>query len=137
MEESDEESKLRFQLELEFVQCLANPSYLQYLAQERYLQNEEFIDYLRYLKYWQKPEYAKFIIYPFALELLDLLIDHESFRSALLLPETAIFIHQKEFFHWQWHRIKHGIESESERKVAAEVDLDDKILKQQFASKQN
>jgi len=54
---------LRFQLELEFVQCLANPTYIHYLAQNRYFEDEAFIGYLKYLKYWQRPEYIKYIMW--------------------------------------------------------------------------
>jgi len=53
----------RFLLELEFVQCLANPTYIHYLAQNRYFEDEAFIGYLKYLKYWQRPEYIKYIMW--------------------------------------------------------------------------
>ncbi|KAF8097852.1 hypothetical protein N665_0280s0051 [Sinapis alba] len=53
----------RFLLEVEFVQCLANPTYIHYLAQNRYFEDEAFIGYLKYLQYWQRPEYIKFIMY--------------------------------------------------------------------------
>uniref|UniRef100_A0A8C1UZI3 Mediator of RNA polymerase II transcription subunit 31 n=1 Tax=Cyprinus carpio TaxID=7962 RepID=A0A8C1UZI3_CYPCA len=51
----------RFQLELEFVQCLANPNYLNFLAQRGYLREKPFVNYLKYLLYWKEPEYAKFL----------------------------------------------------------------------------
>ncbi|KAJ3090461.1 hypothetical protein HK102_003678 [Quaeritorhiza haematococci] len=104
-EEPPEHANLRFQIELEFVQCLANPQYLQFLAQQQYFNDEAFVNYLKYLKYWQRPEYAKFIIYPYCLELLELL-QHPSFREAVASAETALFIHHKEFYHWQWYRNK-------------------------------
>lgn len=48
---------------LQFVQCLSNPYYLQYLAAEKYLDNEEFIAYLEYLQYFQEPKYLKYLQY--------------------------------------------------------------------------
>ncbi|EGF81674.1 hypothetical protein BATDEDRAFT_6522, partial [Batrachochytrium dendrobatidis JAM81] len=94
---------LRFQLELEFVQCLANPAYLQYLAQQRHFDNPALINYLAYLKYWQKPEYAKYIQFPYALHILDLL-QHESFRKACASADTAAFLHKKQYYHWEAYR---------------------------------
>lgn len=55
-------NKHRFELELEFVQSLANPHYLQALAQQNILEDPAFILYLEYLKYWSEPEYARFIM---------------------------------------------------------------------------
>ncbi|CAG8502729.1 17576_t:CDS:2 [Dentiscutata erythropus] len=58
----DAENDKRFQIELEFVQCLANPWYLNNLAQRGFFQDPAFLNYLKYLKYWQRPEYAKFVM---------------------------------------------------------------------------
>ncbi|KAH7960987.1 hypothetical protein HPB49_025550 [Dermacentor silvarum] len=58
VKETDEQQKLRFQIELEFVQCLANPNYLNFLAQRGYLKQKTFVNYLNYLQYWKKPEYS-------------------------------------------------------------------------------
>ncbi|ODQ75154.1 hypothetical protein LIPSTDRAFT_34605, partial [Lipomyces starkeyi NRRL Y-11557] len=63
----------RFEVELEFVQALANPQYANFLAQNSYLEDERFINYLEYLEYWRKPEYAKYLIYPNCLHVLTLL----------------------------------------------------------------
>lgn len=52
----------RFQLELEFVQSLASPHYLNFLAQSLYLDDPAFIAFLEYLKYWKQPEYARFVV---------------------------------------------------------------------------
>ncbi|KAF2321348.1 hypothetical protein GH714_040418 [Hevea brasiliensis] len=57
-----DDGRQRFLLELEFIQCLANPTYIHYLAQNRYFEDEAFIAYLKYLQYWQRPEYMKFIM---------------------------------------------------------------------------
>lgn len=62
----------RFELELEFVQALASPAYLHFLATTKsetgdclLLQEPEFMDFLLYLRStWSKPEYSRFINYP-------------------------------------------------------------------------
>lgn len=82
--------KDRFIIELEFVQCLANPEYLHCesgslgkeetaarcmlrreclsdcflagLAQNKYLENAAFLEFLRYLKYWKRKEYSRYIL---------------------------------------------------------------------------
>ena len=42
--------RVRFIAELEFVQCLANPNYICFLAQHGYFKKPEFINYMEYLK---------------------------------------------------------------------------------------
>ncbi|CAG2054654.1 unnamed protein product [Timema podura] len=56
--ETEDQQRLRFQVELEFVQCLANPNYLNFLAQRGYFKDQAFINYLKYLLYWKEPDYA-------------------------------------------------------------------------------
>ncbi|THU44844.1 hypothetical protein C4D60_Mb02t11640 [Musa balbisiana] len=80
-----DDGRQRFLLELEFVQCLSNPTYIHYLAQNRYFEDEAFIGYLKYLKYWQRPEYIKFIMYPHCLFFLELL-QNANFRNAMAHP---------------------------------------------------
>ncbi|KAF1919143.1 mediator of RNA polymerase II transcription subunit 31 [Ampelomyces quisqualis] len=76
----------RFELELEFVQCLANPVYLNYLATQKYLDKPEFVAYLSYLQYFRQPEYIQFLHHPGptlrALELLQ----QERFRQDMMTP---------------------------------------------------
>ncbi|KAL3789995.1 hypothetical protein ACHAWO_002049 [Cyclotella atomus] len=64
----------RFDLELEFIQSLASPAYLHYLATTGILYQSSFLDFLRYLRYWKQPEYAKYLVYPNCLYFLDLLV---------------------------------------------------------------
>lgn len=54
-------NKERFELELEFVQSLANPYYLHSLAQQNILDQPAFVNYLEYLQYWREKDYARFI----------------------------------------------------------------------------
>lgn len=55
-------NRARFELELEFVQALANPFYLHSLAQQNILSQPTFINFLQYLLYWKDKEYARFIL---------------------------------------------------------------------------
>ncbi|KAK3706100.1 Mediator of RNA polymerase II transcription subunit 31 [Vermiconidia calcicola] len=79
----------RFEIELEFVQSLSNPYYLQHLASQKYLENEEFVAYLAYLQYFQDPKYLKYLQYPGptlrALEMLQ----EERFRKEILIPAVV------------------------------------------------
>ncbi|KAI3938324.1 hypothetical protein MKW98_015223 [Papaver atlanticum] len=98
-----DDGRQRFLLELEFVQCLANPTYIHYLAQNRYFEDEAFIGYLKYLKYWQQPEYLKFIMYPHCLYFLELL-QNANFRNAMAHPGNKELAHRQQFFFWKNYR---------------------------------
>ncbi|KJX98345.1 mediator of rna polymerase ii transcription subunit 31 like protein [Zymoseptoria brevis] len=79
----------RFDLELEFVQMLSNPLYLQHLATQKLLDKPEFIAYLNYLQYFREPKYLRYLQYPGptirALELLQ----EERFRKDIIIPEVV------------------------------------------------
>ncbi|KAJ3121816.1 hypothetical protein HK100_012226, partial [Physocladia obscura] len=110
----------RLILELEFVQCLANPKYLQFLAQHQYFNDPAFLNYLKYLLYWKQPEYAQLVIYPYCLEILEYL-QHESFRKAVALESTVQLIHQKEYFHWQhWRNHERRVIFQQQKEAALE-----------------
>eukprot|EP00118_Oscarella_pearsei_P028336 m.1910 g.1910 ORF g.1910 m.1910 type:complete len:159 (+) comp8039_c0_seq1:19-495(+) len=100
-----EEGKERFEVELEFVQCLANPFYLNFLAQHGYFKEKAFVNYLKYLQYWKQPEYAKYIRYPHCLHFLDLL-QHEAFRKELVNMGCAKFIDDQILLQWQYNAHK-------------------------------
>ncbi|KAK3940589.1 SOH1-domain-containing protein [Diplogelasinospora grovesii] len=79
----------RFELELEFVQALGNPSYLNHLAARKLLNNPAFIAYLDYLQYWTRPPYLKYLSYPGpALKHLQLL-QLEKFRQDIISPHLV------------------------------------------------
>jgi len=101
-QETEDRARLRFQVELEFVQCLANPHYLNFLAQRGFLKEQSFVNYLKYLLYWKKPEYAKFLKYPQCLHFLELL-QYEHFRRELVNPACAKFIDEQQILHWQYY----------------------------------
>lgn len=113
-------NRARFELELEFVQALANPFYLHSLAQQNILSQPAFIKFLDYLQYWKEKEYARFIVYviaigycflfgsdlsryPHALHHLDLL-QHATFRQEIGKDEWREYLNQKQFDHWRtWY----------------------------------
>jgi SOH1 len=57
--------------------------------------------YLRYLLYWTTPTYAKFVAFPHALYLLQLL-QKPQFRTALKSPQYHLLLHQQQGYHWQF-----------------------------------
>ena len=87
----------RFELELEFIQALASPAYIHFLATSRTLDDtpqlssaatasttsqstlQQLQPFLRYLyRTYSQPEYARFLRYPHALYFLESLIDTNS-----------------------------------------------------------
>lgn len=93
----------------QFVQMLSNPLYLQHLAAQKLLDNEDFVAYLKYLQYFREPKYLRYLMYGCliktrlpcpadhciskfrypgptlrALELLQ----EERFRKDILIPEV-------------------------------------------------
>eukprot|EP00941_MAST-03F_sp_MAST-3F-sp1_P001532 g1532.t1 len=98
----------RFTSELEFVQCLANPRYCHWLAQNGYFEKSEFINFLKYLRYWHQPEYARYIAYPHSLFFLDLL-QEEEVRQEFRKPEYTEFAFQQQFYLWQYEKLKRKI----------------------------
>ena len=89
--DQQEKDRLRFQTELEFVQCLGNPNYLNFLAQRGYFKESNFINYLKYLQYWKEPGYVKFVKYPVCLHFLELL-QHEAFRKEIVNTQVSTLI---------------------------------------------
>ncbi|KAG9389645.1 tRNA transferase Trm5/Tyw2 [Carpediemonas membranifera] len=89
----------RFIAELEFVQLLANPNYVGYLAKRKYLERPEFCNYLKYLSYWRHPRYLKFLRYPQCLHFLDLL-QNRDFCNAISTDPIIIASSTNQI--WQW-----------------------------------
>ena len=104
-QETEDQQKTRFQTELEFVQCLANPNYLNFLAQRGVFKDQNLINYLKYLQYWKKPEYAKYLKYPQCLHMLELL-QYEHFRKELVNAPCAKFIDDQQLLAWQHYQRK-------------------------------
>ncbi|CAF0742607.1 unnamed protein product [Rotaria sordida] len=94
------DDRQRFLLDLEFVQTLANPQYLNFLAQRNYFKNQAFINYLKYLLYFKEDNYIKYIHYPQALYFLDLL-QREQFRQELVNTAYCRQIEDQQLLAWQ------------------------------------
>ena len=98
----------RFALELEFVQSLASPAYLHYLASmsndegQSLLLDPRFNEFLLYLqRTWSNPEYSRFITYPHSLYFLDLLINNDAVCRELAQVSFRNFCHQQQYYAWQ------------------------------------
>ncbi|KAJ1370324.1 hypothetical protein KIN20_032021 [Parelaphostrongylus tenuis] len=100
--EPPEEQRRRFEIECEFVQALANPHYVNFLAQRGFLKEQHFINYLKYLLYWKQPEYARALKYPQCLHILECLQCH-NFREALTSGANAKFIEDQQVLQWLYY----------------------------------
>ncbi|GAA5839526.1 hypothetical protein JCM9279_005968 [Rhodotorula babjevae] len=128
-----EANRIRFETELEFVQCLANPFYLQSLAQQGLLDSEPFLNYLTYLLYFRRPSHARFLQYPQSLHHLALLTapgaPGASFRRAL--KEDGLLAQElagAQIAHWAgWRerervRVREGEGGQGTARIAAAVE---------------
>ncbi|KAI4248546.1 MAG: hypothetical protein L6R40_001108 [Gallowayella cf. fulva] len=79
----------RFELELEFVQALANPFYLNHLASQKLLHDPSFIQYLKYLQYFTQPTYTRYLSYPGPTLKALALLQQERFRQDILSPDVV------------------------------------------------
>lgn len=140
----------RFELELEFVQALASPAYIHFLATLRsetsdcpILQDVSFIEFLKYLrKTWSQPEYSRFLAYPHCLYFLDMLIEKPASLKEWTLPAYRNFCHQQQFLTWQHrHRVCYGrglmSASNAEKAVEAHVDTSTAIKPSASSSPSN
>ncbi|KAL7675898.1 hypothetical protein ACOME3_002159 [Neoechinorhynchus agilis] len=87
--------KCRFEAELDFVQCLANPRYLHFLARNGFFKSAAFMAYVEYLKYWTTEPYLRFIKYPLCLDMLKLLTSSEQFKENMEVAENVAWLNQK------------------------------------------
>mmetsp|Transcript_61880 Transcript_61880/g.127990 ORF Transcript_61880/g.127990 Transcript_61880/m.127990 type:complete len:134 (-) Transcript_61880:292-693(-) len=117
-EEEEDTDRQKFLVELEFVQSLANPHYIGWLASEGYLRDEKFIRYLDYLQYWKSPQYTKFLVYPHCLRFLDLL-QHAEVRTYLTNDRNyALLLADQQYYHWLYRR-RHTLHEENNPENAA------------------
>lgn len=99
-EEDRAANRRRFELELEFVQALANPFYLQSLATQGILDKPAFRSYLTYLLYWREPQYARFVHYPHALHNLELL-QNPKFCEDIRSDAWRAYLYHQQTEHWR------------------------------------
>lgn len=102
-DQEDQKEKLRFEQELEFVLCLANPRYIYSLVQRNYFGDPNFINFLKYLLYWCKPEYARFVRFPQALQFLQYLQDPD-FRKYITNFNNILRIEQIQYKYWEFYQ---------------------------------
>ncbi|SAM85977.1 related to mediator complex subunit soh1 [Ustilago bromivora] len=95
-----QQNQTSFSRDLEFLSSLANPYYLNHLAQSGVLSSPAFKRYLKYLDYFRHPKYVKYLQYPQALHFLDLLQNEEEFRMALRDPGFVGEVMAKQIGHW-------------------------------------
>ncbi|CAP31388.2 Protein CBR-MDT-31 [Caenorhabditis briggsae] len=100
--ETPESEKTRFEVECEFVQALANPNYLNFLAQRGYFKEEYFVNYLKYLLYWKNPQYARCLKFPQCLHMLEAL-QSQQFRDAMAYGPSAKFVEDQVVLQWQFY----------------------------------
>uniref|UniRef100_A0A8C6QV37 Mediator of RNA polymerase II transcription subunit 31 n=1 Tax=Nannospalax galili TaxID=1026970 RepID=A0A8C6QV37_NANGA len=98
METDDAGNQLRFQLELEFVQCLTNPNHLNFPAQRGYFKDKAFVNYLKCLL-------CQVSKVPRCLRMLELL-QYEHFGKELVNVQCAKFIDEQQILHWQHYSAK-------------------------------
>eukprot|EP00920_Eleutheroschizon_duboscqi_P005903 GHVT01013861.1.p1 GENE.GHVT01013861.1~~GHVT01013861.1.p1 ORF type:complete len:145 (+),score=4.89 GHVT01013861.1:3277-3711(+) len=101
--ETERESHERFELEVEFVQALANPAYLKFLAVNKYFEDPTFVHYLKYLLYWCRPEYCTYLLFPNCLKVLQCLQD-ESFRQSLIDNRAVNYIRKQLDLQWLYFK---------------------------------
>ena len=97
-------NKKRFEYELDFLQSLANPYYIKYLAQNKYFRNKSMIHFLEYLQYWKQTPYIKYIKYPACLFYLEKL-QHEEFRKLCEIPSQMDQIIIQHECHFKYYKI--------------------------------
>jgi mediator of RNA polymerase II transcription subunit 31 len=94
------EGSERFLIDLEFVQNLCSLQYLNYLAQNKYLDDAAFLNYLQYLRYWKDPKYMPFLMFPQCLDFLEALIVSPRFRKELNIPQFVAYCHEQQGLQW-------------------------------------
>ena len=99
---SADAERLRFELELEFVNLMADMSYVAHLSTEGYLQKPSFLRYLRYLlTTWSAPAYAKHVRFPLSLLHLRLAVHDEAFRELASNAVAAAELRGAEIAAWR------------------------------------
>ncbi|PQE07138.1 mediator of RNA polymerase ii transcription subunit 31 protein [Rutstroemia sp. NJR-2017a BVV2] len=90
----------RFEIELEFVNGLSSPLYLNHLASLNsgtLLSSPAFVAYLAYLQYFTQPPYLKYLTYPGpSLKHLELL-QNETFRRDCLSLEVVGMLQSEDY----------------------------------------
>ena len=59
------------QEDMEFIQLLSNPKYIEFLIAHKFFENQNFIYYLKYLDYIRRSSLIHLIKYPICLKMLN------------------------------------------------------------------
>eukprot|EP00927_Polykrikos_kofoidii_P068084 TRINITY_DN63479_c0_g1_i1.p1 TRINITY_DN63479_c0_g1~~TRINITY_DN63479_c0_g1_i1.p1 ORF type:complete len:587 (-),score=90.52 TRINITY_DN63479_c0_g1_i1:158-1918(-) len=89
----------RFVAELEFLQCLANPEYVQWLANQRLFEAPAFLKFLAYLRYWAEQPHVQHVVYPQGLRMLEMLMCPE-FRARVHRLDARTVLTKQMLCHW-------------------------------------
>ncbi len=100
-----EQKEDRFSIELEFLSCLANPRYIIYLSQSKYLEDDRFIKYLEYLEYFEELPYRKYVQYSHCLFFRKALLDKE-FREMINSDFINNYVNAKQYFYYMHQSYK-------------------------------
>eukprot|EP00929_Paragymnodinium_shiwhaense_P091989 TRINITY_DN5186_c1_g1_i1.p1 TRINITY_DN5186_c1_g1~~TRINITY_DN5186_c1_g1_i1.p1 ORF type:complete len:518 (-),score=152.75 TRINITY_DN5186_c1_g1_i1:116-1669(-) len=94
-----QEKSQRFVVELEFLQCLASPEYVHWLACQKFFEEPGFLEFLTYLRYWCSPPYVQHVVYPQSLRMLHML-GNPDFRLRLNRVDAQAFLMSQLWRHW-------------------------------------
>lgn len=96
------EGMSRFEVELEFVECLANPAYLAFMSQQPGLLGDaRFRAYLVHLlATWTRPSHAALVAYPDGVAHLRRLVEEPGFGDALRDPVFVQTLHREQYERW-------------------------------------
>lgn len=113
-------NSIRFTLELEFIELLSNPYYVQYLVQSQYnyMTDQRFVTYLQYLLYWTTPQYIHYISHTYSLYMLTQLQSSE-YRDLLCNTNTnnklIDLLHDQYYWHWRSFKYNRYIEHQQKQ----------------------
>lgn len=69
------------------------------LSQQGLLADTRFVRYLKYLLYWRQPSYAKHLLYPQCLAILEMLQDPD-FRKRIGTQQGLLEFQRQQSFAW-------------------------------------
>lgn len=99
LQDLNKDQSRRFLEELEFLQCLANPDYLQWLASNHYFEDPAFVAFLQYLQYWRSPPYIQHVVFPQSLRVLEML-QNPAIRCRLHRIDTRALLQGQMLWTW-------------------------------------
>ncbi len=71
LELTNERLVSRVEEDLEFLQMLSSPDYIEFLITNKFFEDENFLYYLKYLDYIRNSRLIRFVKYPICLKMLE------------------------------------------------------------------